>query len=304
MTEDLKQQIIEEFIQYCKSVLKIDALPPIQFTNDRAWATERHSFGEYDPTKNTLFVYIGNRNLADILRTLGHELVHHKQNELGVLKNGSGQTGSEIENEANSIAGVLMRNYGKTNELIYEIKTPSLKEIYEEEKISRLKIYCDMDGVLCDFDKRFEHFYNVSPLEYRKKYTPNKANEYLTEAVDKVGIQFWTKMPWMPGGKQLWDKISPYNPNIVTSPGNFKFAMEGKKIWIKENLSPAPKNVFFAKSGNKQLVISDKPESEIKNSILIDDYFQNIAPWKELGGIGITHKSFDGTNNILNKFKL
>jgi Zn-dependent peptidase ImmA (M78 family) len=304
MTEDLKQQIIEEFIQYCKSVLKIDALPPIQFTNDRAWATERHSFGEYDPTKNTLFVYIGNRNLADILRTLGHELVHHKQNELGVLKNGSGQTGSEIENEANSIAGVLMRNYGKTNELIYEIKTPSLKEIYEEEKVSRLKIYCDMDGVLCDFDKRFEDFYNVSPSEYRKKYTPDKSNEYLTKAVDEAGVQFWSKMPWMPGGKELWAKISPYNPAILTSPGNFKFAIEGKKIWIKENLSPQPKSVFFAKAGNKHLVISDKPESEIKNSILIDDYFPNLAPWKQLGGIGIMHKSFEGTNSILNKFNL
>jgi hypothetical protein len=300
MTEDLKQQIIEEFIQYCKSVLKIDALPPIQFSNDRAWAVERHSFGEYDPTKSSLFVYIGNRNLADILRTLGHELVHHKQSELGVLESGSGQTGSEIENEANAIAGVLMRNYGKTNELIYEIKTPSLKDIYEEEKISRLKIYCDMDGVLCDFDTQFDHYYGIPP----RQYSNEKGKKVFEDAVDKVGPQFWAKMPWMPGGKELWAKISPYNPAIVTSPGNFKFAIEGKKIWIKENLSPQPKSVFFAKAGNKHLVISDKPESEIKNSILIDDYFPNLAPWKQLGGIGIMHKSFEGTNSILNKFNL
>jgi Zn-dependent peptidase ImmA (M78 family) len=300
MTEDLKKQIIEEFIQYCKSMLKINDLPPIQFTNDRDWAVERHSFGEYNPEKTALFVYTGNRNLADILRTLGHELVHHKQGELGVLENGSGNTGSEIENQANAIAGVLMRNYGKTNELIYEIKTPSLKELYEQEKVSRLKIYCDMDGVLCDFDVQFDHYYGIPP----RQYSNEKGKKPFEDAVDKVGVQFWSKMPWMPGGKELWAKISPYNPSILTSPGSFKYAMEGKKIWIKQNLSPEPKNIIFAKAGNKHTAISSKPELEIKNSILIDDYFPNLAPWKEIGGIGIMHKSFEGTNSILNKFKL
>jgi hypothetical protein len=34
----------------------------------------------------------------------------------------SGETGSNIENEANAKAGVLLRNYGKSNEQIYENK--------------------------------------------------------------------------------------------------------------------------------------------------------------------------------------
>ncbi|MFN9955946.1 MAG: hypothetical protein ACK55I_22850, partial [bacterium] len=57
---------------------------------------------------------------ADILRTLGHELVHHRQNELGMLTMTSGETGSEIENEANVKAGIMMRDFGKTHEEIYE----------------------------------------------------------------------------------------------------------------------------------------------------------------------------------------
>lgn len=300
MTEEIKKQLIEEFIQYCKSMLKISHLPPIQFTNNRDWAVERHSFGEYNPEKTTLFVYTGNRNLADILRTLGHELVHHKQAELGMVKNGSGNTGSEIENQANAVAGILMRNYGKTHELIYEVKIPTLKEVYNEEKISRLKIYCDMDGVLCDFDTQFDHYYGIPP----RQYSNEKGKKVFEDAVDKVGVQFWSKMPWMQGGQDLWAKISPYNPIILTSPGNFQYAIEGKKIWIKENVSPNPKSVIFAKAGNKHQPILDKPESEIKNSILIDDYWPNLAPWKQLGGIAIMHKSFEGTNNILNKFKL
>jgi hypothetical protein len=38
--------------------------------------------------------------------------------------------------------------------------------------------------------------------------------------------------------------------------------------------------------------------------MLIDDYWPNLAPWKEIGGIAIMYKSFEGTSNILDKFRL
>ena len=75
-------------------------------------------------------MYIANRNLADVLRTLGHELTHHRQNELGLLYTQSGETGSPIEDEANVVAGILMREFGKKNELIYEgVKLNVLKRL-------------------------------------------------------------------------------------------------------------------------------------------------------------------------------
>jgi predicted ABC-type ATPase len=52
----------------------------------------------------------------DIFRTVAHELVHHKQNEDGRLGHNvaeEGATGSDIENEANAVAGKIMRWYGK-----------------------------------------------------------------------------------------------------------------------------------------------------------------------------------------------
>jgi Zn-dependent peptidase ImmA (M78 family) len=67
-----------------------------------------------------LEVVVHNRNLADILRTVAHELVHHKQNLAGMLNASSGQDGSKHENQANAIAGVLMRIYSKNNPHIYE----------------------------------------------------------------------------------------------------------------------------------------------------------------------------------------
>lgn len=300
MTNQLRDNIIEEFIQFCKLKLDINNLPNIIFVNDREWAANKRSFGEYDPSTKQLHVYIGNRNLADILRTLCHELVHHRQLELNMLKPGSGETGSEIENQANSFAGILMREYGKMNDLIYESILPSLKQIYEVEKSSGIQIYCDMDGVLCDFDERFEHFYNMSPLQYKKKYTPAKANEYLTQAVNEVGIQFWSKMNWIPGGIELWEIIGKYNPIILTSPGNFDYAEKGKLEWISNNLNPQPKEVIFAQSGNKHLKMVTNP----KNSMLIDDFWPNLAPWKASGGIAIMHKDINKTKSILDKFRI
>jgi len=58
---------------------------------------------------------------ADILRTLAHEMVHRKQDELGLVRNPEkdGADGSPIENQAHAVAGILMREYGRINKQIY-----------------------------------------------------------------------------------------------------------------------------------------------------------------------------------------
>lgn len=301
MTDQQRQDIIEQFIQFCKEELDINQLPIIQFTNDREWAVERRSFGQYNPETGNLEVYTGNRNLADTLRTLGHELVHHRQRELNMLMPDSGKTGSHIENQANAIAGMMMRDFGKTHDMIYEYIMPTLKQIYEvESKGLDLQIYCDMDGVLCDFDQRFDHYYGVEPREYYKE----KGTKAFEDAVNEAGVEFWSKMNWMPGGKELWSTIGKYNPIILTSPSKFKFAKEGKIEWIQNHLSPQPKKILFAQTGNKHSQIESLPSSEIKRSLLIDDYWPNLAPWKELGGIGVMHKDINKTKDILSKFRI
>lgn len=294
MTNEQRQNIIEDFIQYCKDRLDINQLPIIQFTNDREWATERKSFGQYNPNDRSLEIYTGNRNLADTLRTLVHELVHHKQNEDGLIRMDSGKTGSKIENQANAFAGIIMREYGNKNDLIYEALLPTLKQIYEVENSRRIQIYCDMDGVLCDFDKKFDHYYGIPPREY---YT-TKGSKAFEDAVNKAGIEFWSKMDWMTGGRELWSIIGKYDPIILTSPSKFKYAKEGKIEWINNNLNPQPKKILFGQTGDKHSQMITDP----KNSMLIDDYWPNLAPWKELGGIAIMHKDINKTKSILDKF--
>jgi len=112
---------IGEFIKYSIKNLGLQNLPSsltLSYDNDQA--KKRRSFGYFDPNNKKIWVYVKNRNMADILRTLAHELVHRKQEEDNRLNINSGETGSPIEDEANAMAGVLLRNFGKINNSIYE----------------------------------------------------------------------------------------------------------------------------------------------------------------------------------------
>lgn len=282
MEQAQKINIAMDFIKFCANFLKIVDLPRIVFTNNHDWAIGIRAFGQYRNEEKVLIVYIKNRNLADVLRTLAHELVHHRQNEEGKLGPHSGDAGSDIENEANSLAGVIMRDYGKMNSMIYESVIKEDNRDYE--------IYCDMDGVLCDFDGQFDHYFGMSPEEYISENGQKAFDNAITEA----GEEFWETMLWAPGGQQLWNKIGKYEVTILSSPGEYEGAKEGKKKWIRKNLSPAPKNIIFNRqSGEKHKELMGKSKSEIAKSVLIDDYSKNLIPWKYMGGKAVKYDHTD-----------
>jgi hypothetical protein len=103
-----------KFVQFCKEKLSIHKLPKIRLVKTIG-ASEHPTFGTFDPNTNTVSVAYQDRHTMDVLRTLGHELVHHKQREEDRIQPGDGETGSEIENEANAQAGVLMRDFADQN---------------------------------------------------------------------------------------------------------------------------------------------------------------------------------------------
>jgi cytidyltransferase-like protein len=110
-----------EFIKYAIKNLQIQKPPSgLTVSYDTNKARKQSTFGTFNPDNDKIWLYVGNRNMADILRTLAHELVHRKQAEDGRLNITSGETGSDIENEANAQAGILLRNFGKLNKQIYQ----------------------------------------------------------------------------------------------------------------------------------------------------------------------------------------
>jgi hypothetical protein len=95
-------------------------------------------------------------------------------------------------------------------------------------------------------------------------------------------------MPWMPDGKDLWNWISQFNPVILSSPGRFRHAIEGKKQWIKKNVPGT--TAFFSE---------EKWEYAQPNSILIDDKPENVGAWESKRGIGILHTDAASTKEKL-----
>jgi len=163
--------------------------------------------------------------------------------------------------------------------------------IPEQKEKPPYKIYCDMDGVLTDFESRFEHFTGKSPKDYEREY----GIEQFWHLIDsKIGVRFWVGMNWMPQGNELWNFISPYRPSLLTSPSRDNTSRLGKNLWVKNNLNPKPK-VIFAYSKDKQRYADE-------NSILIDDKKSNINEWNAKGGIAIRCKDGD-TSSVINELK-
>lgn len=105
----LNENITSEFVKFVAKELQLQSLPAnIKFTGSD-YSKEHLTFGTYQPDTDEIVIVKGNRHIADILRTLAHEMVHHKQREEG--KPADGRDGSDVENEANAKAGELMRKF-------------------------------------------------------------------------------------------------------------------------------------------------------------------------------------------------
>lgn len=164
------------------------------------------------------------------------------------------------------------------------------------ENKTEYTIYCDMDGVLTDFDKSInDGFLNDWNKTHKTKikdgwaFSANYSVSKFWDNVDKLGLSFWSDMNWTKDGKKLWDHIKELNVKILSTPSQKKESKEGKNIWCKRELNLKP-----ILSNNKEQYANSK-------SILIDDLPKNINKWIDAGGIGILHKNTKSTIKKLNK---
>lgn len=110
---------IEKFIKWSMKILNIQDRPKITLSNDTEQAQEGHHTGLHTDD-GSIWVYIGNRNLVDIFRTIFHELVHQRQQELNMIKPNDSYPGSPIEMLADMAAGKYIKIYGKENPHIFQ----------------------------------------------------------------------------------------------------------------------------------------------------------------------------------------
>ena len=58
-------------------------------------------------------------------------------------------------------------------------------------------IYCDMDGVLVDFEKGYYDLTGTSTKQFPK------GDNSFWQPISDAGAEFWATLPWMPDGKEL-----------------------------------------------------------------------------------------------------
>ncbi len=149
-------------------------------------------------------------------------------------------------------------------------------------------LYIDMDGVLCNFLKS-------AGLATGRKFSTHMDWEKVKHTDWKIlaglGAGFWANIKWMDDGKELWDFVKQYNPNILSAfpkaEGNKQHAIAGKEQWIDKYLTGF-NEVYLVKGQEKQNFAN-------KDSILVDDSPRNIEQFITQGGIGILHKNAKDT---------
>ena len=147
------------------------------------------------------------------------------------------------------------------------------------------KIFLDLDGCITDFGKALKDLLGKDVKE-------DFGNDpKIWAAITQAGEKYWREMEWMPDGHQLWNALEKYKPTILTAPSRHESSVNGKKIWIRENLPP----------GTPFFIQQNKAAHADKDSILIDDRENNIRKWEEAGGIGILHKDTRTTLDKLQK---
>jgi Zn-dependent peptidase ImmA (M78 family) len=129
------EKTINEFIDFVKKELKIENDVDVKLQNDKdgikTTAVYKYEEGG-SPSENTeVKVYTKDRALSDILRSIAHEMVHHKQNEDGKLEKKPSNVGGQIEDEANAKAGELLKKFGEKNPEIYN--NENKQEMGEQE---------------------------------------------------------------------------------------------------------------------------------------------------------------------------
>jgi hypothetical protein len=188
-------------------------------------------------------------------------------------------------------------------------KIPTLLDLYRlitEDKSFTYTIYCDMDGVLCNFDKGYKDLTGMSTDE-ANMYPKPFFWELFRKNLDEKNIKernFWANLQPQPGAEKLWKFIAPYMPNILSAPSinlshskkdrynpEINEAIIGKKMWIAKNLSNVGEEIFVP--------APEKAKFAAPKHILIDDMNKNIASWKAAGGIGILHTSATDTIKTL-----
>jgi phosphoglycolate phosphatase-like HAD superfamily hydrolase len=152
------------------------------------------------------------------------------------------------------------------------------------------KIYLDMDGVLCNFEKRYFDLFNETPGSSRDR------KEFSQNWTDFIMGNNFEHLELFPGALELLSYVrkTGIDIEILTSSGGKKYhdlVANQKDVWLKKQGIAYKRNVV---PGRKI-----KSEYAAEDVVLIDDTPDVIESFNRAGGIGILHKDIGETLQTL-----
>lgn len=145
------------------------------------------------------------------------------------------------------------------------------------------RLFCDLDGVLADFDGYYRANFGVDP-----RTVPDPE---MWKNVAKTG-QWFRDLPPMADAFDLWDTIKHMNPIIISGVprGNAKYELQ-KRAWVLHYLGRDTR-VITCESANKSQYC-------FPGDIIIDDWEKHQQKWIDKGGLWVLHRSAEQSINEL-----
>ena len=194
-------------------------------------------------------------------------------------------------------------------------------------------IYCDMDGVLVDFeagatdlissilDGTADPMWTAGSKSMIKNIERVRADlgddwrpqskedldakgvrQILMSAVSSAPGEFFAGLPPLDDGVgELWPFLNGIGVpvHILSAPikgreGSGMTAAEGKRMWVERYLSPPPESIIIVEAKEKQ----EWALRDGKPNLIVDDKGSTVASWNDRGGVGVLHIPGDSERSI------
>ncbi len=194
-------------------------------------------------------------------------------------------------------------------------------------------IYCDMDGVLVDFEtgavdlvsqildgtadpmwtsnsksmaKNIERVKEDMGDDWRPQsghdLDVKGARQLMMSAIASAPGKFFEELPPLDDGvNDLWPFLNSLGVpvHILSAPvrgreGSGPTAEEGKKRWVERFLDPQPESVIIVDAKDKQ----NWAVRDGSTNLIVDDKRSTVESWIQRGGVGILHIPRDSESSI------
>jgi hypothetical protein len=149
--------------------------------------------------------------------------------------------------------------------------------------MSKIKLFCDVDGVLFDFEAAFCYHYGLNPPQSAWDFYQSWgwSRSKFDQNLQALSDNFWYSMPEMDGFSDLLKLVQSYDHYFLTHNVNNK-ARKGK--FSRLEAVGVNKNALLGVSSSE---LKASKYAKDYSCVLIDDSIKNCNEWSEAGGSAI-----------------